>query len=273
MIELEIIKAHVAQKDRGWLLAHPEFELSAKQKITYDEYVKRHESGEPLPYILGFKEFYGRKFVVNEHTLIPRPESELMIDEAKQIASSIDNPTIIDIGTGTGCLAITAALEIPHSKVHATDISDEALSVAEKNSKLLGAQVTFFQGNLLDASSRSRTGSMLLDEWIPYDYGMTIILANLPYIPTDEWSTLDPRVKTHEPQTALEGGKDGLDYYRELLQQIPHKKIYLLCEIMPDQAEPLSQEIKKVHPNAHIEIKKDLAGLGRLVIASLREMQ
>ena len=268
MVELDIIKSHISGKDRGWLVTHPEFELTEDEQKKYDVYITRYESGEPLPYILGYKEFYGRRFTVNKHTLIPRPESELIIDEAKKIASSIQHPTIIDVGTGSGCLAITAALEIPHAHIHATDISAEALTVAQKNAKNLTAKVTFHKGNLLELSSRSPTGSTPLETWIPYDYGMTIVLANLPYIPTDEWKTLDPRVKNHEPQKALDGGRDGLDYYKKLLQQLPDKKIHLLCEIMPDQATHLINEIKKVRPNAHTEIMKDLAGLQRLVVST-----
>ena len=253
MVEHEIILAHVSQKDRGWLLSHPEFKLSTPEQSEYDKMIKRFDAGEPLPYILGYKEFYGRTFTVNKHTLIPRPESEMIIDLTKIIAAHIHTPTIIDIGTGSGCLAITAALEIPHAQVYASDISNDALAIAKQNAQSLHATVTYKQGNLLESINIAGENN--------------IILANLPYIPTDELKELDDRVKNHEPHIALDGGKDGLDYYRKLVTQLPHSSWHVLCEITPSQKDSLPLIIKKTHPQARITIHNDLAGLPRIVHA------
>ncbi len=255
--EEEILKAHILKLDRSWIITHPEHELSATEQKKYDALLHRFQNSEPLPYILGYKEFYGRKFTVNKHTLIPRPESELIIDIVKNISKKMKHPLIIDVGTGSGCLAITTSLEIPHANVVATDISEKAIEIAKENATRLQTNLHFYSGNLLEPINTlpsKSTESLVSQKDI-------IVMANLPYIPTDEWKTLEPHVKKHEPQTALDGGRDGLDFYRELFTQIPNKKFHILCEIMPDQGEAFSNIIPS---DTHMTIHKDLAGHDRI---------
>ncbi len=248
--------------------------------------------GEPLAYILGYKEWYGRRFLVNHATLIPRHETELIIEllsasfrenrgiphttrhceEQLPVATSQSPENqimIIDVGTGSGCIAITAKLEFPSATVIATDISDSALRVARKNAQLLNANVEFKKGNLLE----------LLDSSIRWNDTTKInyifITANLPYIPTQEYLTLPDSIKKFEPRTALEGGDDGLKYYRILFSQLtsfPHSIPFTLyCEIMPDQEISMRALAQKVFPNHTITFHKDLAGMTR--IAEIKSSQ
>lgn len=233
-LEHELILAHILDVDRAYFITHQNPELSDEQKKLFDHMKVQLESGTPLPYILGYKEFYGRRFMINQHTLIPRPETELFIDIIKTIVR--DNTTIIDVGTGSGCIAITAALETQAS-VHATDISDEALDMAKQNAHEQKAPVIFHQGNLLENIQSTIKNAIHL-----------IICANLPYIPTKEYFGLPPDVRA-EPRHALDGGEDGMKYYKELFTQarsyiLPNT--HILCEIMPDQTEYMRQYAQKI---------------------------
>lgn len=216
-------------KDRSWLLAHPDFELAGTS--TLDEQIERRAQHEPLAYIRGKTEFYGREFIVNAHTLEPRPETETMIDLVKTIMKSRENVTIADIGTGSGCIAISVKLEHPEAKVAAADIDVKCLKTARENSKKLNAEVEFYQGNLLQP---------LLD----INYPISIITANLPYVP--EKYQLNEAAK-FEPKHAIFGGEDGLYLYRELFTQISNIKYQVsnvLTESLPFQHDELAKIAK-----------------------------
>lgn len=219
-LDAEVLLADVFKKDRSWLHTHPEHLLTRLNLVKLDEQVERRVSHEPLAYIRGKSEFYGREFIVNADTLQPRPETETMIDMLKKFSPL----KIIDIGTGSGCIAITAKLDLPKSSVSASDISGECLKIANKNAKKLKAEVNFCKSDLLQ-----EIDVKLLSE--------ATVCANLPYVPTNFAINT---AASHEPDIALFGGDDGLDYYRELFEQIislpaQFKPQIILTESMPTQ--------------------------------------
>jgi len=210
-------------RDRAWLLAHPEIELTPNQKNKLLRQLERRRSHEPLAYIRGFSEFYGRNFRVNRHVLEPRPESETMISLLKKL-SLPPNPHIADVGAGTGCLGITAGLEIVDAKVAMYEIDSGAIAVARHNLHLHELHIPIYKRDLL-----SRPADI-------YD----VVLANLPYVP-DGWKI--NKAAGAEPRIAIFGGKDGLSLYRRLFEQL--EKLtwtpkFVLTEALPPQHEKLA---------------------------------
>lgn len=225
-------------RDRAHLLAHPEIELTAEQLSTLNEHISQRARHVPLAYIRGKTEFYGRMFVVNEYVLEPRPESETMIDMLKGLPADA-HMTIVDVGTGSGALAITAKLELPEQPVIAIDIDARCLELARQNARLLKADITLLQGDLL--APLALFASTALDT--PQEY---VLLCNLPYIPDDFHIN---QAAMHEPRLAIFGGSDGLDLYRKLFVQLDtlqHKPAYILTESLPPQHETLA-EIAQAH--------------------------
>lgn len=213
-------------KDRANLLAHPELELTDEQINTLNEQIKRRLTHEPLAYIRGRTEFYGRDFMVDKDVLEPRPESEMMIDLLKKLAQDTEKSdmTVADIGSGSGCLGITAALELGLKSADFYDIDPATFEVAKQNAKTHGIIGKFYESDLL-------TGK-------PGPYG--IILANLPYVP-DSFHVNQAAMR--EPRLALYGGSDGLDLYRRLFKQLEDfdwKPEYILTEALPLQHEQLA---------------------------------
>lgn len=225
-------------KDRGWLLAHPDFELPAAFATILDAKVYRRVQHIPLAYIRGQSEFYGRKFAVNAHTLVPRPETETMIDLLKTLLPQGPSLTqeerdtrIIDVGTGSGAIAITVKLELPKTAVIATDIDEKCLETARQNTQKLEADIEFLHGSLLEPLR----GSSLMTS-------NSILLANLPYVPDDFKVNA---AATHEPHQAIFGGTDGLDIYRELFDQLKNsspdnRPWFVLAESLPEQHQALA---------------------------------
>lgn len=200
----------------------------------------------PLAYIRGHAEFYGREFAVNTHTLVPRPETETMIELLKgnnmpslSHAEHYNNIIMLDIGTGCGAIAITAKLELPHAHVFASDIDKNCLETARQNAKELGAKIDFLEGDLLQpfADLTTARAPEFSDLHI-------ILLANLPYVPNDFHINT---AATHEPRHAIFGGADGLDLYRRFFEQIDHntwKPQYILAESLPSQHKSLAKIAK-----------------------------
>ncbi len=247
-------------KDRAWLLSHPEFELQGSVLKKLNTKVVQRVKHVPLAYIRGKAEFYGREFAVNAHTLVPRPETETIIDllkalippntklpknvilneregsVTKQILRAAQNDgkwTLVDIGTGSGAIAITAKLEFPAAKVIATDIDENCLATARANATNLSADITFLPGNLLEPVAN-----------LKLDTGNLILLCNLPYVPDNFQIN---RAATHEPRHALFGGPDGLDLYRKLFTEtanLSRKPQYIMAESLPPQHESLAKIAK-----------------------------
>jgi release factor glutamine methyltransferase len=216
-----ILLEDILQRDRAYLLAHPELTLTSKQVATLSKQLKRRAEHEPLSYIRGKTEFYGREFLIDGHVLEPRPESETMIDLLKQL--DINNAHIADIGTGSGALAITAQLEIPDAQVAAVDIDEQCLKVTAKNAENHEVKILLFPGDLL-APFLQKSCNFIPD----------ILLCNLPYVPDDFQIN---QAATHEPAIALFGGPDGLDLYRTLFKQSQEllKQPKVLTESLPSQ--------------------------------------
>lgn len=224
------------QINRAYILAHPEHIIESHILRSLNKKLTRRIKHEPLAYIIGKTEFYGREFEVNNSTLEPRPETETIIDMLKKIVREngwkTNNLYIADIGTGSGCLAITAKLELPEAKVFATDISHECIKIAKQNAKKLVADITFYEGDLLYPLPSTICH-------LPY-----AILANLPYVP--DGHTIN-KAAMHEPRSAIFGGSDGLDVYRNLFQQIHglrKKPVCVLTESLPFQHASLVQIAK-----------------------------
>lgn len=207
-------------KDRAWLLAHPEFVLPGHLIDELNNKITRRQQHIPLAYIRGRSEFFGRTFNVDERVLEPRPETETMVELLLGMPLS-PQPVVVDVGTGSGALAITAKLELPQAAVYATDIDPGCLAVAERNAKDLHANVTWIQADLL--------GSGKLPT--PAD----VILANLPYVPDDFHINL---AASHEPRLAIFGGRDGLDLYRHLFDDL--RSSYVLTEALPPHHKALA---------------------------------
>lgn len=230
-----VLLEYLTGKDRAWLLAHPEHTIQGPALASYSELIDRRTKHEPVAYIIGKSEFYGREFLVSPATLQPRPETETMIDLlVSEIASRLggEKSVVVDVGTGSGCLAITAKLEWPKAKVLATEINADALKIARKNAKKLCAKVNFFEGDLLSpVFSKINIPDTKL-----------VILANLPYVPDNH---VINEAAMQEPKIAIFGGPDGLDLYRKLFQQIselstsPMSEIFVLTESLPFQHKDL----------------------------------
>ncbi|MBR6810901.1 peptide chain release factor N(5)-glutamine methyltransferase [Candidatus Saccharibacteria bacterium] len=196
-LDAELILAHALNKERVFLHAHPDYELTESEQKKAEDYLKRRQNHEPVAYILGSKEFYGREFAVTPDTLIPRPETEAIIDLVKEL--SLEKPKILDVGTGSGCIAITLKLELPESDVIAVDISEKALAVAEKNANNMHANLEFKKSDLLKN----------------VDEKFDIIVANLPYVDKN-WDWLSPELD-FEPETALYSEDFGLKDIKNLI--------------------------------------------------------
>lgn len=219
-------------KDKSYVLAHPELELVEPTLKKLNSKIERRLIHEPLAYIRGKSEFYGREFFVTADTLEPRPETETIIELLKSHLPPLikDGPLyIVDVGTGSGCLAATAKLEFPESDVLATDISNACLLIAKKNASALNADVQFLRGDLLEP---------LPDSVFKNPY---LIVANLPYVPDEH--TIN-QAAMHEPRLAIFGGPDGLDIYRNMFKQIDNLKYkpqYVFTESLPFQHKDLTQ--------------------------------
>jgi release factor glutamine methyltransferase len=219
-----VLLEDVLQKDRAWVTAHPEHKLQESDLKRVRMLIQDRLHRVPLAYIRSKAWFYGRFFAVNENTLIPRPESENFIDLLKKLQPS----KVIDIGTGSGALIITAKLELPEIDAIATDISSKALSVAQKNAQHYKTDVRFLSGSLLEPF---------------HDMNLTdaVIIANLPYVPSDVVTS--PEI-TQEPAIALFSGKDGLDHYRQFWQQLARreqKPRHILVESLESQHEAMTK--------------------------------
>ncbi|MFH0770648.1 MAG: peptide chain release factor N(5)-glutamine methyltransferase [Candidatus Peregrinibacteria bacterium] len=228
LIEAELLLAHVLAQDRTWIIAHENDDLEELRLHDVEQCLERRRKGEPIAYIIGRKEFSGREFIVNPSVLIPRPSTEGLvaavlefIQSHKQSVRSVDSGisvialpfkknipsdlTIVDVGTGSGCIMITLALELPHARFIATDISRAALEVASMNAKKHGVadRIQFIQGSLLEPLRNFRS---------PF-----IVVSNPPYIPSGR--DIEPGVRDFEPSSALFAGEEGMDVIRMLLEQ------------------------------------------------------
>lgn len=253
-LDTQLLLCQVLERERAWLLAHLDAELNMPAGQRFLEMLARCEAGEPLPYVLGWKEFYGRRFRLDEHVLIPRPETELMVEKALEfLGSRTAGSLVADVGTGSGCVAVTLVAEAPVAGVVATDLSLPALHVARTNAYQHGVaeRIQFIQADILS----------------PFSGTFDLICANLPYIPEPRLAILD--VAQREPRLALDGGEDGLKLIRRLIRSLPHRlqRSGQACiEIDQGQGELVLELSRNVLPHAQMRVHKDLAGLERLLV-------
>ncbi len=270
-LDAEVLLAFALQVTKPQMFSRLNFEVSPTQEETYRASLVRRLEHEPVAYITGKKYFYGRAFEVNRHVLIPRPETEILVEEALRVFKLYEEHRekvrFIDVGTGSGVLGITLSAET-HKSVMASDISPEALLIARKNATThhVADQITFAQGNLLEPI-------VSILEALRPDH--TIVTANLPYLTTHQWTEAQPEIRDFEPRLALEAGYYGLDVYWLFFRQLKeHRRCFggscvVLCEIDPAQDTKLPHLIREHFPEADIEILSDLHGLSRAVRAIL----
>lgn len=265
-IEADILLAHVTGQSRAFLLAHPDAPVSLWQTIRFLRALKKRQSQWPIAYLIGHKEFFGRNFMVSPATLIPRPDSECIIESVVTEAEH-GAPLIFDIGTGSGALAITLAAEIPGAQVYASDVSRAALKIAKQNAVKNEVRVKFEHGSLLDPHEKI----------IKRATEPVFIIANLPYLTPAEIKA-EPSL-THEPVLALDGGDDGLNLYRTMWSQIHHVRAqtknhrawHVWCEINPEQLNGLTGLVTGLFPTAQLRRLNDLAGRARALQVVLGE--
>jgi release factor glutamine methyltransferase len=246
-LESQVLAGHVLLKDRSWIIAHPEEEIN---ELAAEALLQRREGREPLAYILGWREFYGRRFRVRPGVLIPRQETETLVETA---LAHVENGPILDLGTGSGCVAITLKLERPDLEVWASDVSDAALEVAHNNADALGANVNFVSSNLFSALSGRR---------------YTAVVSNPPYIADSE--ELAPEVGVHEPKSALFAGPTGMEFYERLALEAPgylETNGMLIVEVGHTQSLAVAKLLGDAGWRA-IQVVKDLSGVGRVVLAN-----
>ena len=249
-LEAELLTRHALNLDAVAVLNNLNKELTSQKEQLLREIMQRRLSGEPLAYITGRREFYGLEFAVNPHVLIPRPETEHLVEKAIELAQQIHSPIIADIGTGSGAIAVSLAGNLPNARIYATDISPEALETARSNAARhkVASRITFLLGDL---------GAPLPE---PTD----ILIANLPYVKSIDCAS------SPEPHLALDGGKDGLDVIERLCAGLKGKLKpggWALLEIGQGQEEAVKRLLRAALPSAQIGTLKDLAGIKRVVWA------
>ena len=236
-------------------------EANEQIQTDYLEGIHLMENGEPLGYVLGYECFYGYDFIVNEDVLIPRPETEelvgLVLSKFDDYFADKDHVNVFDVATGSGAIGITLNLEEPKMDVIASDISKEALVVAQKNNEKLGANVNFICGSMLDP-------------FVDRDLHCDILVCNPPYIPSEE--KMEQSVVDYEPHVALFGGNDGLKFYRDVFEKahlVLNEKAFLAFEMGWDQGEALSNLAREYFESATITVHKDMSGKDRMLTIEL----
>ena len=258
-LDARLLLGHVLGRDHAYLVAHDDEPLSPDALAAYDALLRRADAGEPIPYLLGHAPFMGLEFVVSPAVLIPRPETEQLVEYALEWGQWRGPLRIVDVGTGSGCIAVSLATRLPGAVV-AIDISAAALPVAAANvARHAPGRVLLARGDLLAALAP----------------GLDLITANLPYIAADEWPTLPVGVKSYEPALALDGGRDGLDLVRALLPQAAARLRpggLLLLEVGWRQGQAVADLARAAFPGAALTVRPDFAGHDRIVaVESLGE--
>lgn len=267
ILDAEVLLSDIIKKPKEFIFANPKIKITKKQENLYKKIIKRRARFEPVAYITGYKEFFNLDLLINKNVLIPRPETELLIEEVIKFAKNAKTPKatsrnvafkikILDVGTGSGAIAIALKKNLPDTEVTASDISKSALKVAQKNIRLNKVDVKLIHSNLLNKFKNGR---------------FDIIVANLPYVPDKNKKLKNPFAKPlkFEPAKALYAGRYGLDAYEKLFKQIAklkNKPTALFCEIGDEYLDKTIALAKKTFPKWQLEIKQDLCGKNRLLI-------
>ena len=253
---LHALKTNVPDANLAWLIAHEDEPLAADAAGPFCDLIERRLAGEPIQYITGEAEFYGLPFHVNRDVLIPRPETEHLVEKVMALAAEFVRPKIVDVGTGSGAIAVALAHALPFAEITATDISADALAVAKANAARNGVadRVRFFKGDLLEAVAGEH---------------FDIVISNPPYVPEIDHATLDVEVRDYEPAQALFAGEDGLQIYRRLIPAAFDALVpggYLALEIGYGQRAGIEALLVR-EGFAGIEFIPDLQGIARVAVA------
>jgi release factor glutamine methyltransferase len=259
-LEAEVLLRHALAPDRRLTRADLYTRLGDAMDnasaARYDALIERRLAHEPSAYITGHREFYGLDFRVTPDVLIPRPETELLVECAlKTSAAQGSEPVIVDVGTGAGAIAVAIATALPEARIIATDVSETALSVARENASQhdMGGRIVFLQGDLLS----------------PIETAVDVIVANLPYVTTPDWQALEPELRKHEPRLALDGGYDGLDLIRRLLAEAPShlRPAGAVClEFGVGQRDAIVTLARSAFPEGRFEVHDDFSGIPRVIV-------
>lgn len=258
--DAELLLQHVLDMDKTRMLLEWDSPFPAEKRALFAQLVERRAAHEPLQYILGVQEFYGREFLVSPAVLIPRPETELLVEHILQHKALFAKaPLIVDIGTGSGAIALTLACEWPQARVVAVDLSPDALAMARRNAERLDVaeRVEFLQGDLV---------TPLLERGLCPE----IVVSNPPYIPSADCEELEEEVRVHEPRLALDGGEDGLNPYRVISGALPklwpaEGPALVAYEVGIHQDDDVAAMISAAVPGIETGIKPDLQGIGRVI--------
>ncbi len=269
--DAQVLLAWIIGKTRAWVLAHPELELTPEQEKKQNFALEKLKNNTPLPYVIGHWEFFGLDFLISDAVLIPRPETEELVERSIAWLRAKNKKNILDAGTGSGIIPISIARNLPDLNLVGVDISESALGIARQNAAKYGtihhrdtenaeifkigtSTLQFLQSNLLANLPLTRL------------HTFNLITANLPYIPTATLKTLD--IYTREPTLALDGGKDGLDLIRKLLQDAPRylaPKGLILLEIDSSHGKTALKLAKQYFPKAKNKLFQDLSGRDRFI--------
>lgn len=254
--EAYILFSHAINKDITYIISHENYMTEEHHAALYDAYITKRCGKMPVAYITGTKEFMSLNFFVNENVLIPRPETEILAEEAITLLSGRDKPELLDLCCGSGCVGVSAAEYIPQCNVTFSDISMEAIEVAKKNSAEHQARkrASFIVSDMFDALPAKQ---------------FDMIVSNPPYITEEEYASLSEEILLYEPRQALDGGTDGLIFYNTIAQkaaQYMKENAYLLLEIGCNQAKDVTKLLKQ-HKFTDISVKPDLAGKDRIIVA------
>lgn len=257
-LEAQLLLAHVLRCPKIDLLVRFDEVPSEQDRSSYRELIRRRLEHWPVAYLTGTKEFFGLELEVSPAVLIPRPDTETLVLEALRRLKPMGRPRILDLGTGSGCIAIALAKHHPHLTAIATDLSPDAITLAQRNAARhhVARRIQYRTGDLFDP--------------IPAGEAFDLIVSNPPYVTTSELATLEPTVRDHEPRLALDGGPDGLAFYRRIVTQAPAYLVpggYLLVEIAPHQADKVQQLFTQGGYQA-LSTYKDLSGHSRVIAAS-----
>lgn len=257
-LDAEVLLAHARKCRRIALYTDYDQPLSDAVRAQMRELVQRRANAEPVAYLVGHREFFSLDFAVTSDVLIPRPDTETLVLEVISLVKGKPAPRVLDLCTGSGCIAVSVAKNCPATKVTATDLSAAALTIARKNVEThqVGDRVELRQGDLFAP--------------VPPGETFDVVASNPPYIPTAEIETLSGDVRRHEPRLALDGGADGLDLLRKILSEAPRFLVpggWLLVEFSPEQEERLSELAQNRAEYAEVRVQKDLAGQARVLLA------
>ena len=264
LLDAQVLLCHVLQVDRFYLYAHPERVLMPEEERRYFELIQKRAEGMPVQYLVLNQEFMGLDFYVEEGVLIPRADTEILVEAVIQYFQErkrIFAPVIADLGSGSGAIAVSLASRISRAFLYAVDISEKALQISKANAERHGVsdRMRFLRGDLFEPLKAEGLEGKL-----------DALVSNPPYIPRGEIDNLQKEVALYEPRLALDGGEDGLDFYRRIIADAPlflKEGGLLALEVGYDQAQPVNQMLKEKGCFQKIEIKKDLSGIDRVVTA------